>query len=369
MGRPRPRPSAIDALALPLSFLAALVASAVAVWCVSALVLFGGASTPVAVLAAAIVALIVPLGVVLWKDGPPHVARPRGLATVAGWNIVALAFVALAVPDPLGIALREHGWMFAARAFGEDDGLTRAASMLSHEVADVVDPPRDQPPVDVRTAAASIHVEVELSGPGGSVSQQYLWDTGATYTTLTRKTAAQLGVAVPEDAPVVELDTAAGPRRSALVVLPTIRIGGHAVHGIAASICDTCAHDDISGLVGLNAMRHFVSKLDGPAGRLQLVAAPDVDRTHDITPFVSLAVEGTPNLAGDHANWRVAVHNTGPRLLTAVVPRVEFRGGQTLLGSEIESLAPGQTAWSRVKGRAGETASGEFTLTLHRAAW
>ncbi len=63
------------------------------------------------------------------------------------------------------------------------------------------------------------------------------------------------------------------------------------------------------------------------------------------------------------------MHNIGSRTVTAVVPRVQFEGGRTLLGSAVEELAPGQKAWSRIKGNAGKAVNGDFTLTLHRAAW
>ncbi|MEM6997137.1 MAG: hypothetical protein AAF721_41920, partial [Myxococcota bacterium] len=123
------------------------------------------------------------------------------------------------------------------------------------------------------------------------------------------------------------------------------------------------------GLVGLNAMRHFVATLDGPAGRLQLVAAPEIDRTDDITPFIELAVEGKPTLIGDHAHWRIRIRNGGTRVLTSVRPRVVFAGGNTLIGDPIPTLAPGEVGWSRVKGSAGKDVGGEFTVALDQAAW
>lgn len=365
----RARSGGLPAALTPLFVIVGAFGSLLVVWWTSALILQGGASTPVAVGAALAIAVAAPVGLAVWKQGSPRVTLQRLAAVMSAWSLAILGSVGLLVADPLAIALRGHGWTLAAQSFGEDHRAARAASMLSHGVADVVAASEPRAPVDVATASSSINIDVTLTGPGGAVKRRYLWDTGATYTTLTLETARRLGIAVPQTAPRVTLDTAAGPRESTLVVLPKLQIGTHSIEGIAASICDTCAHDELEGLVGLNAMRHFVAELDGPAGTLRLTATPAAERTHDIAPFVDLEVSGTPTLVGNHVHWRIQVSNNSPRALQRLTPAVAFEGGQTLLGEEIATLAPGATALSRVKGRAGDDVSGAFTLSLHHAGW
>lgn len=355
----------------PPLVLLAVCSSLVAMWWTSALVLQGGGTTLTAVMLALALGLATPVGLAMWKQGSARVPLRRWAAVHTIWSLATATLVAVAVPDPLALSLREHGWMLAARSVGEDHGGTRAASMLSHEVAETLDR-SEQTVVVIPTASNRITVDVTLGGPDGEVERRYLWDTGATYTTLTRQTARKLGIDVPANAPRVKLDTAAGPREATLVVLPELRIGEQTVEKVAASICDDCAHDEIGGLLGLNVMRHLVAELSD-AATLRLTPQPKTDRTPDIANFVALEVIGSPTLVpsrrGQHLHWRIRVSNHGSLPLRSLAPAVVFEGGETLRGEEVPALAAGATAVSRVKGPVDKGTGVAFRLRLHHAAW
>ena len=357
--------------------LAALPIAAIALWWTATLTLAGGSSLPVAALVAIVVVLAAPFAAALWRASGRFASALRDLPwALLPWSAVAVALLVLVAPGILGRALREHGWVFASSTAGPDHYATRVASMLSHATADTIDPEATDPaapvePVQVQAPADAILVDVTLEGPSGSAGLTYLWDTGASHTTLSRETAAKIGLVIPDDAPVVTLETAAGKRDAPLVVLPVIVIEGQRVEGISASICDACAEGRKSGLVGLNAMRAFESRLAGPTNTLELRPVADgsaADRTTDIARFVELKLLGEPLVVSGHVHWRVRMHNRSPRIVEGLQPRVVFNDGPTLLGSTVDRIEPGAEAIALVKGAVGEGDT-RFVVELHRARW
>ena len=79
-----------------------------------------------------------------------------------------------------------------------------------------------------------------------------LFDTGASLTTLNEATLEELGVDIPEDAPVVQLRTANGIRESRLVLLSDVWLGGLYVGHVTVAVCEPCADERTKGLLGLN---------------------------------------------------------------------------------------------------------------------
>jgi predicted aspartyl protease len=339
-------------------------------WWISALVLAATGQTATAVFAAIALAVGLPAAAVLWKHG----LRIRRAIDAAGFTLginVALATLCIvAVPDPLGLALRGHGWALSAKALGEQHRATRLASLLSYEMAGAVsDPP--PPPVRVQAGGESIIVAVELRGPAGVHAAPYLWDTGASYTTITTGMAAELGIEIPDNAPRVPVQTAAGDRETKVVVLPSLTVAGTEIEGLVVSLCDECEHERTEGLLGLNAMRFFASEYDPGTRSLHLQPRPDasINRVGDISPFVRLELQGSPDLVRGHAHWIVTLHNDSPR--TVLAPRVaaEFEGGVTLLGKELERIEPGASVQTRIVGSAGRGATGRYRLALDSAYW
>ncbi len=336
----------------------------------------------------------IPFALAVWKHWG-EAGRIR--ATMAWlptlWNASALAVGIMLVPDLVGTALRNTDWIVEGN-MGADHNATRTLSALGHRAADVVDPDGEalvQAPsfdtlVDVDHAIElpfnpkgnAIFVDVELEGPTGDrVQRRYLFDTGASFTTITSETAAELGIEVPDDAPTVEFNTASGLRQSRVVYLPSLTLGGVEVGSLLVSVCDACATERTSGLLGLNVMREFVVQMDYQAHEIQLLprlheGAPD--RAYDIKPVARLALRGRADIMFGRVRWQVEVENRGQVPLQNVTPVVEFTDGPALYGQRIDRIEPGDRALSLVEGPVGESPQGsesrrEFTMSIAEAQW
>ena len=95
-----------------------------------------------------------------------------------------------------------------------------------------------------------------------------IYDTGASITTLDSATAKKLGLS-KRAARYVEVETANGTTRQAIVSLSSIEVGGAKVLGpIEVAICDTCSLSGAGGLLGLNFSRAFLTQIDPQAGTI-----------------------------------------------------------------------------------------------------
>lgn len=350
-------------------------AGAVQMWVVAVLVTFG-----------------VPFALAAWK----HHATPRKIRAAmawlpALWNTAALLVATLLIPDLTATALRDVDFVVTGE-LGDSHPMTRAMSAFGHEAADRLSPPAPPrtplvpPPAGVALDRAievpfneqgtAIMLGVELHGPEDSVHADYLFDTGASYTTITSDVAARLGVPVPEDAPTLQFNTASGPRESRMVFLPALTLGDVHIEGLLVSVCDPCANDRTRGLLGLNVMREFFVQMDYQGRAMQLlprIQDSEPNRAYDIEPTVSLAIEGRPEIWLGRVRWVVSIHNRGTEAIERVVPRVEFQDGPVLEGEPVARIEPGHTGRSLVVGKVtehGEDAPAvEFTLTLAEAHW
>lgn len=318
------------------------------------------------------------------------------------WNAGGLILASQLVPDVVGRALRSHGARVAAQELGDSHAATRVLSALGHNAADFVDPPDDgrtttqgAPRLTLTSAprhdiieeqaisvpfieeGTAILLDVTLEGPKAELELTYLFDTGASFTTLSTDTAAALGVAIPDDAPTLKFNTASGSRDSKMVYLDALRLGSVRIPGLLVSVCDACVNERTGGLLGLNVMREFYAQMDYKNRRMTLlprVQEHRPNRAYDIEPVVDLEVEGTPEVWLGRVRWIVRVHNRGSQPIENVTPVVKFTDGPSLLGRTVERIEPGESGRSLIEGRAAfegdEGGSrGQFTLTLFEAYW
>jgi clan AA aspartic protease (TIGR02281 family) len=345
---------------------------------------------------AAVVSFGLPFALAVWKHRrDPHPSRtiPGTMAWLpTAWNATGILLATLLVPDVLGTALRSCEWMVQGR-FGDSHSMTRALSALGHETADLVDPPiepiaetvgeptgfalENAVEIPIREGAA-ILVDVELEGPAGTTPSRYLFDTGASYTTITSETAQTLGIEIPKDAPTLEFNTARGLGQSRMVYLPRLRLGDVELDGLLVSVCDSCATTQAGGLLGLNVIREFHVGMDYQGRQMELlprVSASRPNRAYDVQPVVTIGIEGRPEIWLGRVRWIVLVENRGTETLENVRPVVEFREGPALLGEVIERIEPGRTGRSLLVGRVEDESSRrrndpvEFTLSLAEAYW
>lgn len=341
-----------------------------------------------------LVTLGAPVALAAWKYGAD--ARRMSAAMTwlpLAWNLGALLLATQLVPGLLVKSLRAHGDLAATR-FGDSHKIARILSAIGHGLADRLDPPRGDPgapttppisPVDrvapdgsiavpFSAAGNAILMDVELVGPAGRLTLPYLFDTGASFTTVNSETAEKLGLAVPADAPTLQFNTASGPRESRMVYLPALRLGGVELNGLLVSVCDGCANDRSQGLLGLNVMREFLVEMDYQAERMHLIPrARDgrPNRAYDVGPAVQIEVEGSPEIWLGRIRWVLLVKNRSTVALEQVVPAVHFSDGQKMLGEPIARIEPGAVGRSLVEGktRAEDHAKLGFTLSLAEAYW
>lgn len=340
-----------------------------------------------------VVTLGLPLALAVWK----HVGDARRIwAAMAwlplvwnvGWLLVGTQFA----PETLVTALRsQDSW--AAQKLGDSHKLTRILSAIGHGLADQIDPPDDVTPVEpppaapVRAAVATeiavpfsaagnaILMSVELRGPAGRVELPYLFDTGASFTTVNTKTAEKLGLSVPATAPTLQFNTASGPRESRMVYLPGLRLGDTVLEGLLVSVCDGCVNERTEGLLGLNVMREFFVQMDYQAERMHLIPRQHEgrpNRAYDIGPTVKLDVEGTPEIWLGRIRWVLLVENRGTVAIEGVTPEVQFSNGQRMRGAPIARIEPGAFGRSLVEGKTQARGARDelgFTLTIAEAYW
>ncbi len=403
MGRPltSSAKSVFVALGWVMLGLGSLASLVVATWVIGAM---GEAANPGAPasaffnwMIALIVTLALPFAIAVWK----HQGDTRRISLTMAWlpmlwNVSGLLIATQLVPDLMASALRGHGAWVTQSRLGDSHSATRVMSALGHQTADAIAPlpEEDVSPersvellgaddVDASRALSvpmpeegtAILMDATLEGPGGKVTLPYLFDTGASFTTMTSATAKKLGIEVPEDAPILTFNTATGPRESHMVYLPALQLGRVRVDGLLVSVCDRCANDHSEGLLGLNVMRKFFVQMDYRAGRMLLlprIADERPNRAYDVEPVVELEVEGDAELWLDRVRWVILVKNRSTMPLLDVVPVVKFAGGPTLRAAKIERIEPGKTGRALVEGKAtvdGKTSNGHYTLGLAEAFW
>lgn len=347
-----------------------------------------------------VVTLALPMGLSAWKHGGD--AR-RMWATTAwlplAWNVAGILLLTQIAPQALVTALRsQDNWM--AQIAGDDHLVTRMASAIGHALADQIDPPEDVPAVEppapspLRATSATeiavpftatgnaILMNIELRGPGGRTVLPYLFDTGASFTTVNTKTAEKLGLAVPDNAPTLQFNTASGPRESRMVYLPGLRLGDTVLEGLLVSVCDGCVNERTEGLLGLNVMREFFVQMDYQAERMHLIPRQHEgrpNRAYDIGPTLKIDVEGTPEIWLGRIRWILVVENRSTVAIEGVIPEVQFSNGQRMRGAPIERIEPGKSGRSLVEGKTDGQGAGRkpaddkrelgFTLTVAEAYW
>ena len=205
-----------------------------------------------------------------------------------------------------------------------------------------------------------------FDGPRYGEEFQMIFDTGATYTTLDSASLEQLELEVSPRAPHATLRTANGEVDAPLILVDAVWLGDAVVEWVTVAVCDLCAADGVSGLLGLNVSRQFKVGLDHSVREIRLQERKDAgDRKVDIAQWL--------DLSSHVRRWqdgRVEVEVTGRNLApigmrdTAAV--IDCPGGrfEVLLGripasdrASVEMSLPRNTDCS------------EYALELHSATW
>jgi clan AA aspartic protease (TIGR02281 family) len=98
----------------------------------------------------------------------------------------------------------------------------------------------------------------------------FVVDTGASYTMISRATAKELSIDLNDKFPTMPFQTANGVVRAPLIKLESIDVGGLQIQDLVAAVHDVFPDPSISGLLGLNFLSNFRLDIDTRGAVLHL---------------------------------------------------------------------------------------------------
>ena len=194
------------------------------------------------------------------------------------------------------------------------------------EVPLLLDGPADGVVLPFDGEGRSMSVPLLVEGASETESLWMLFDTGATLTTMNLATLQRLGVAVPEDAPEVTLRTASGERTAQVALIERVWLGGLEVVGVTVAVCEECADEKTTGLLGLNISGRFRVTVDGHRRELILQPRPSLDHAVDLSPWLSIRATAV-HWSDGRIEVSVGVDSVAPRSVSAV--EIEIRCDET----------------------------------------
>jgi predicted aspartyl protease len=257
-------------------------------------------------------AAIKPFVVALLAVAVPAFAQDRGKSIDVFDNQDEMSTSAISIEGPAG----------AVDGASEFDGAT-----ATHTGAGIT--------IHYERNGSAILVPAKVEGK----SVYFLFDTGATYTTLSGAFARAAGIAPGEDSPVMMGQTANGPTASRVGLMNRLELGGRSHYGVTFTVCDACPSGmykgkPIVGLLGLNVIGRYRTSFDDAHGVLQM--SPTVayaDRRRDIKPWIELDY-GRSQRDGKTFRFVLNVRNRAPRGVKSLKMKFSCAGSKPTMMSK-----------------------------------
>lgn len=192
-----------------------------------------------------------------------------------------------------------------------------------------------------------------------------MFDTGATYTTLSLDVLARLGIHPGPDDPVIRLHTANGERDAQVVLVDEVWLGDLQLEGVAIATCDDCASTDTVGLLGLNVASGYNLSIDADRREVVFTRRASFDRKLDVKPFVDLSATFT-RFPGGRVEVKVQLDNASRRTIERATTSIQCDDHLWEVG--LDTLQPG------LVGRAHQRLPThppceQYQIALHEAYW
>jgi len=163
--------------------------------------------------------------------------------------------------DDQGVAHYTNGLRDIPEQFRASATLIRSAEARPPE------PPANKASIQFQRRGDLIIVNALLNG---KVSVSFVVDTGASYTTISHATAAELGIDLGPSPTTLSFHTANGTINAPLASVGSMQVGGLEIKNITVAIHDVFPDASLAGLLGLNFLGQFRLDIDSQAGLLNL---------------------------------------------------------------------------------------------------
>jgi predicted aspartyl protease len=256
----------------------------------------------------------------------------------------------------------------------ESDELSGGPEPYASRVADAADPDRsvapspDDAPVllPYELHGGSLQITVDVDGPELGESMQMIFDTGATYTTLSHAALELLDIHVASDAPRITLRTANGEIEAPLVLIDAVWLGDAAVEWVTIAVCDSCASPETAGLLGLNVSGQFGVTLDHDRQRIELrPRRRRPNRRLDVRQWIDVRSTATVWWDGG-VEIELRARNLSSREIRSAV--IELDCGGDAFAVQLDDIGEGDEKATRVALPRGTDCQRQ-TLELVRATW
>lgn len=208
-------------------------------------------------------------------------------------------------------------------------------------------------------------VPVSFGNAGRERELEMMFDTGATYTTLSTSDLERLGAAPTEQDPVIVLHTANGERQAKVVLVDHVWLGDLRIDGVAVAVCDDCGGPDVAGLLGLNVSGRFNLTIDADRREVVFTRRENEDRKLDIKPFVDLSATFT-RFPGGRVEVTVRLANRASRMISSAVASV--RCGRERWSVQLGPIEPSTRSEARRK-LPEHDACDEYEISMASAGW
>lgn len=162
----------------------------------------------------------------------------------------------------------------------------------------------------------------------------FLFDTGASYTSISGGFARAAGLVPPKGAPAVVVSTANGHVTAPLGIIDSLVLGGRTHVGVTYGLCEGCPGGQykgkpIVGLLGMNVIGRYRTSFDHGKGVIEMTPSDTyADRWRDIDPWLQIQIKSA-NPARKVAGWVIifAVKNRSPRTIHKMTMEFWCQGG------------------------------------------